>query len=81
MILKPGKLAREEPKSYRHISLLPVILKLFEKLLLKIIKVITTGQVHRITDRLKKEYVEKEVCSALFLDITQVFDKADIKDL
>ena len=37
MIPKPGKLANDR-KSYRPISLLPVISKLFERLLLKRLK-------------------------------------------
>ena len=93
MILKPGKPATEAT-SYRPISLLPVLSKLFQKLLLKILKPIldenqiipthqfgfinnhpTTDQVHRITTIIEKTLEEKKVCSTIFLDVVQAFDK------
>ena len=76
--------------SYRLISLLPLISKLFEKLLLKRPKTIiesnwlipnyqfgfrqkysTIDQVHRITDIIECALEEKQICSALFLDVAQ----------
>ena len=91
MILKPGKLPNEV-KSYRPISLLPVISKIFEKILLKRLKSVienlipdhqfgfrskhsTIDQVHRITDIIEKALENKQICSALFLDVAQAFDK------
>ena len=93
MIPKPGK-PPHETTSYRPISLLPVMSKLFEKLLLKRLKPIideknlipnhqfgfrnqhsTIDQVHRITDTIEKTLEEKKVCSAIFLDVAQAFDK------
>lgn len=93
MIPKPGK-DPNTAKSYRPISLLPIISKLFEKLFLKRLKVIierkkliqdhqfgfckkhsTIDQVHRITDVIEKAYEGKYICSALFLDVSQAFDK------
>ncbi len=93
MIPKPGK-PPSELASYRPISLLPVMSKLFERLLLKRIKPeieksgavpshqfgfrekhSTIDQVHRITDLIEKSLEERKICSAIFLDIAQAFDK------
>jgi hypothetical protein len=93
MIPKPGK-NLSEMKSYRPISLLPIMTKLFEKLILKRLKPIiaekhlvpthqfgfrknhsTIDQAHRITDIIEKTLENKGVCSAVFLDIAQAFDR------
>lgn len=93
MIPKPGK-PPHEATSYRPISLLPVIAKLYEKILLKRLNPIiesksvipnhqfgfrskhsTIDQVHRITNVIEKALEEKKVCSAIFLDVAQAFDK------
>jgi endonuclease/exonuclease/phosphatase family metal-dependent hydrolase len=93
MIPKPGK-PPIDVKSYRPISLLPVISKVFEKLLLKRLKPVldkkqiipdyqfgfrqnhsTIDQVHRITDVIERALEEKQICSAVFLDVAQAFDK------
>lgn len=93
MIPKPGK-PPHEVTSYRPISLLPIISKLFEKLLLKRMKPLieakdlipshqfgfrdkhsTIDQVHRITNVIEKALEEKKVCSTIFLDVAQAFDK------
>lgn len=93
MIPKPGK-PPHEATSYRPISLLPIISKLFEKLLLKRLKPIieerkiipdyqfgfrekhsTIDQVHRITNIIEKALEEKKVCTTVFLDVAQAFDK------
>lgn len=93
MIPKPGK-PPNETTSYRPISLLPVLSKVFEKLLVKRINPIiesrhlipnhqfgfrtqhsTIDQVHRITDVIEKALEEKKVCSVIFLDVAQAFDK------
>jgi len=76
------------------ISLLPILSKLFKKLLLKRLKpkldekqIIPThqfgfrnkhwtiDQVHRITTVIEKTLGEKKVCSTIFLDVAQAFDK------
>lgn len=93
MIAKPGK-PPEKPESYRPISLLPVLSKLFEKLIHKRLLPIlekrrlipqhqfgfrqnhsTIDQVHRITHIIEEALENKKVCSAIFLDVSQAFDK------
>lgn len=93
MILKPGK-PPNETASYRPISLLPIISKVFEKLLVKRLNAIierknlipnhqfgfrnkhsTIDQIHRITQVIEKALEEKRVCSTIFLDVAQAFDK------
>lgn len=89
MIKKPDKPA-EQVASYRPISLLPMISKLFEKLLLKRIKPFiiipdfqfgfrsyhsTIDQVHRVTTVIERALEEKKYCSAVFLDVSQAFDR------
>ena len=93
MIPKPGKDA-SKVASYRPISLLPLISKLFEKLMLKRIKTVieknnlipshqfgfcekhsTIDQVHRVTETIESAIEKNQVCSAIFLDVAQAFDK------
>jgi len=92
MIPKPGN-PPHEAASYRPILLLPVMSKLFEKLLIKRLKPVierktlipshqfgfrskhsTIDQVHRITN-IVENALEEKVCSAVFLDVAQAFDK------
>lgn len=89
MLKKPGK-PDEEVTSYRPISLLPTLSKLFEKLLLKRLKPMvnvpdfqfgfrnnhsTIDQVHRITTVIEQALEEKKFCPAVFLDVSQAFDR------
>lgn len=99
MIPKAGK-PPNEVSSYRPISLLPIMSKLFEKIYLRRLKPVierknlipdhqfgfrekhaTIDQVHRITNTIEKALEEKKVCSAVFLDVTQAFDKVWHKGL
>lgn len=93
MILKPDK-PSYQASSYRPISLLPVLSKVFEKVLLSRINIIierqkiipnhqfgfrsnhsTIDQVHRITNEIETSLENKQICSAVFLDVAQAFDK------
>jgi predicted metallopeptidase len=93
MIPKPGK-NLSEVESYQPISLMPIMSKLFEKLILKRVKPIiaekhlvptlqfgfrknhsTVNQVHHIIDIIEKTLENKGVCSAVFLNIAQAFDR------
>lgn len=93
MIPKPGK-NPTQVKSYRTISLLSILSKMFESILLKKItphisanNVIpdhqfgfrrnhsTIEQVHRIVTYIREAFENKDYCSALFIDISQAFDK------
>lgn len=97
MILKPGKPA-QEASSYRPISLLPVVGKLMEKMILNrmqehLREVIpshqfgfreghgTIEQVHRLVDVIGRALENKQYCCAIFLDISQAFDKVWHKGL
>src|SRR5262249_4538162 len=76
--------------SYRPISLLNAIAKLFEKLLLKRLKPLinipdfqfgfrnkhsTIDQVHRVVTEIEKAFEAKKYFVAIFLDVSQAFDK------
>jgi len=93
MIPKPGK-PPHEPTSFWPISLLPITSKLFERLLLKIIRDehdpstllpshqfgfrerhSTIHQVHRIVNEIVTSLEEKKYCNAVFLDISEAFDR------
>lgn len=91
MIEKPDKPA-EEVTSYRPISLLPIISKMFERIILRRLseqsaEVIpdhqfgfrkghgTIQQCHRIVATIRNALEEKKYCPAVFLDISQAFDK------
>lgn len=99
VIPKPGK-PPTEVTSYRPISLLPIMSKVFEKLLLKRLMPIihdrklvpphqfgfrnnhsTIDQIHRIINVIEKAFEEGKVCSAVFLDVAQAFDKVWHKGL
>lgn len=92
-IPKPNK-TPSAPESYRPISLIPVLAKVMEKLILKRIlkymneisfipphqfgfkpKHSTTHQLLRITELIYKNFEQKKHTLAVFLDITQAFDR------
>lgn len=93
MIPKPGK-DPTQVKSYRPISLLSILSKMFETILLRKItphiasnNIIpdhqfgfrkghnTIEQVHRIVTYIRSAFENRQYCSALFIDISQAFDK------
>lgn len=91
MIPKPGK-ELTEVSSYRPISLLPVVSKTMERLLLQRLdcdvppegwipdhqfgfRHSTIQQIHRITHAIQDAIENKHYCSAVFLDVSQAFDK------
>ena len=93
MILKPGKQPNDK-KSYRPISLLTTMSKVFEKLFLKRLNPVleerhlipthqfgfrtkhsTVEQVHRVTNVIEKAFQDKHICSGVFIDVAQAFDK------
>lgn len=99
MLPKPGK-NLNKVDSYRPISLLTTMSKLFEKIILQRLKPIieakklvpshqfgfrshhsTIDQVHRITDVIEKSLENKKVCSAVFLDVAEAFDRVWHKGL
>jgi len=93
MIPKPGKNSTDI-SSYRPISLLPIISKVLEKLILQRInrdknphdwiphhqfglrqEHSTVQQCHRITYTINKALEDQQYCTAVFLDVSQAFDK------
>ena len=93
MIPKPGQ-QLDLVRSYRPISLLPILSKVLEKLILKRLQPFlehndlipnhqfgfrrqhgTIEQVHRIVEHINRDLEEQKYCSAVFLDISQAFDK------
>lgn len=88
MLPKQGK-ALEDPASHKPTSLLLVFSKLFEKLFYERIRAITdelmiitkhqfgfcSKQTCHIAETIRNAFEIKEFCSALFLDVKQVFDR------
>ncbi|GJQ67064.1 hypothetical protein Trydic_g8020 [Trypoxylus dichotomus] len=95
MLKTPDKPA-EQFGFYRPISLVPVMSKLFDKLLLKRLKPLinipdykfgfrnrhsTIKQVHRVTALIKNAFEEKKYCPAIFLDVSHIFDRVGHSEL
>jgi hypothetical protein len=93
MIVKPGK-DPTEISSYHPISLLSVLSKVFEKLILRRINKdlrpdewiphhqfgfrqghSTIQQIHHVTNIINKALEERKYCTAVFLDVSQAFDR------
>ena len=98
-ILKPGK-DPALPSSYRHISILDTIGKLFEKIplarILHEVKVrglmrdeqfgfrprhSTSLQLARLVKRITRNFGEKKLTGAVFLDVAKTFDTVWIDGL
>jgi hypothetical protein len=98
-ILNPGK-DPAQPTSYRHISLLDAVGKLFEKILLIRIlhevgergllrdeqfgfrhRYCTSLQLARFVERIKRNFGEKRLTGAVFLDVAKAFDRVWIDGL
>jgi len=102
-VLKPAK-PPTDVASYRPISLLPIISKILETLLLNKLTEethlrtlvqdwvpehqfgfrkahSTIQQCHRLSDNINRALEEQEFCTAVFLDISQAFDKVWHSDL
>lgn len=90
IMIKKSNKPEEEATSYKPISVLSAISKLFKKLLLKRIKPLinlpnhqfgfrnqhsTIDQVHRVTSTIERTLEERKHCSAVFLDVAQAFDR------
>jgi hypothetical protein len=99
MIAKPGK-NPADVTSYRPISLLPLLSKILEMLILRRLtpiiadnKIIpyhqfdfrtkhgTIEQVHRVVHKINNDLENKRFCSAVFIDISQAFEKVWHKGL
>jgi len=100
MIAKPGK-PPTEASSYRPISLLPIMPKVFERLLFhrldetihidSLLPINQFGgfrnshssirQCHRVVDKIKESFEGKKMCTSVFLDIQQAFDKVWHREL
>lgn len=93
MFAKPEK-PPDIPTSYRPISLLPYLLNICERLILKRLtpyiiatnilpssqfgfraKHSTIHQAHRVVDAISTSLEKKCYCTAVFLDISQAFDR------
>ena len=98
-ILKPGKNTAQS-SSYRPISLLDTIGKLFEKILLTRIlhqvgedgllsdeqfgfrpEVSTSLQLARLVERITRNFGERSLTGAVFLDLAKAFDTVWIEGL
>jgi len=99
MIAKPGK-DHTIPTSYRPISLLSCLSKLFEKCVLtRIVTYLrlqegiashqfgfrerhgTVEQVNRISSEIRNAFEKREFCTAIFLDVSQAFDRLGLEGL
>ena len=99
MLPKPGK-PLDETKSYRPISLLSILAKLFEKVYIKRLgetvrrlnvipeyqfgfraKHSTIEQIHRVAGTIRTALEKKMHCPAVFLDVSQAFDRVWISGL
>jgi len=80
MIPKPGK-DQTIPSSYRPIGLLSCLSKLLEKAFSRAWEWFYLRSHNRITSEIRTAFEHREYCSAVFLGVSQAFDRDSLEGL